>query len=124
MPYEITTEGDYIFTRITRMFGVLTAGEMTLASDAERIEQQYPAKSRVTDLTSVDTFNVDFNAVFALAERRRGRQFTTSINSAIIAVKPIEIGFARMYQTLNDNPQIEIRIVSSLAEAEAWFAST
>lgn len=31
-------------------------------------------------------------------------------------------GFARMFQILNDHPQIEIRIFPAIAEAEAWLA--
>ena len=34
----------------------------------------------------------------------------------------MQLGLARMYMALNENPQIEIRIVRSMPEAMDWFA--
>jgi hypothetical protein len=52
-------------------------------------------------------------------ERRRTQRFANSIKSAVVASRPVQVGFARMYQTLNTNPQVEIQIFAALAEAEA-----
>lgn len=34
----------------------------------------------------------------------------------------MQLRIARMFQTLNDNPQIEIRIQHCVAEAKDWLA--
>lgn len=122
MPFEITVATGCI---LTRLFGAVTPADLSaLAEQMAAIETRHPAANRLTDLTAVDSFDFDFTAVSALADRRRGLEFPAPLKSAIVAVKPVAIGFTRMFQTLNDNPQVEIRIVSSREEAEAWFAQT
>ena len=54
--------------------------------------------------------------MFALAERRAQRAITAPTRSALVAKRPVHYGFARMFQMLNDNPRIQIRI---FATAEA-----
>jgi hypothetical protein len=121
VPYEMDPDGAYI---VTRFYGVLTAADLlAMAREAEVIEAVYIDRDRLTDLTAVEHFDIDFEATYALAELRRKRTFGTTVRSAIIAIEPIAFGSARMFQTLNDNPQIEIRIVASRAEAEEWFAA-
>jgi len=46
------------------------------------------------------------------------------IKSAIVANNPSQFGFARMFQTLNDNPQIEIRIFPAAESAMEWLTAT
>jgi len=121
VPYEIDPTGDYI---VTRLFGVLTAADLVaMARESEVIEAVHIDRDRLTDLTSVEQFNIDFEATYVLTEIRCKRTFGTTVRSAIVAVEPIAFGSARVFQALNDNPQIEIRVVASRAEAEAWFAT-
>jgi len=61
--------------------------------------------------------------VNALAERRRTVALQHPIRSAIVAPTPVSFGFARMFQTLNDHPQIAISIFSTVEAAEAWLVS-
>jgi hypothetical protein len=120
MPFEISAPADYI---MARFFGAVTPADLqALAEQTNVMEARHPVPNRLTDLTAVERFDFDFIAVSALADKRRVVRFPTPIRSAIIAVAPVAIGFSRMFQTLNDNPQIEIRIVSSYEEARAWFA--
>jgi hypothetical protein len=101
MPFEIANRGEF---RLARLLGVVTAQDLAgFARAAEGIEDSLPtAMDRATDITSAQSFDVDYLDVLALAVERR----------------------ARMSQTLNDNPQIEIRILESLQEAEDWFAES
>lgn len=121
MPFEITYQGDFL---LVRLFGVVTRQDLVRgAEEMEVVEDSLPtAMNRATDITPVQTFEVDFPTLLAVAERRRARKFRNPIKSALIARQPIEIAFARMFQTLNDHPQIEIRVVQSLQEAKDWFA--
>src|SRR5688572_1607807 len=120
MPFEISAPAGYI---MARFFGAVTPADLqALAEQTDMMEARHQVPNRLTDLTAVESFDFDFIAVSALADKRRVVRFPTPIRSAIIAVAPVAIGFSRMYQTLNDNPQIEIRIVSSPEEARAWFA--
>ena len=82
------------------------------------------AKNRITDLTSIEMIEIGFAEVYEIAHRRSALKFAAPIKSAFVARRPIHCGFARMFQTLMDNPQIEVRIVASLEEARDWFASS
>jgi hypothetical protein len=80
------------------------------------------ALNRIGDVTEVEVFDLTFQSVFALAAKRRSRRLANCVKSALIARRDIEIGFAMMFQTLNDHTQIEIRIHSTRGAAKEWFA--
>jgi hypothetical protein len=122
VPFEITQRATHLHVR---MHGVITAGDLVrLAGEAERIEDALPeALDRITELSEVSSFEVGYPEVSTLAERRRTRKFSRRIKSAIVARAPIQVGLARMFQTLNDNPQIELHILPRVEEALAWLSS-
>lgn len=123
MPIEITEKGTYF---LARWYGVITAGDLVrLASEAETLENALPEPlDRIADISEVSSFEIGYPELSALAERRRARKFSHSVKSAIIATSPVQVGLARMFQTLNDNPQIEIRVLRSVEEALNWFTGT
>ncbi|HEY7728303.1 MAG TPA: hypothetical protein VID50_07590 [Candidatus Eisenbacteria bacterium] len=121
MPFEIAIQGG-IFR--ARLFGVVTGEDLVrFADEAGAMEDAAPAPmDRVADITEVESFEITYSDVLALAIQRRARRFDRPVRSALIAREPVEVGFARMFQTLNDNPQIEMRVVEDLEEALRWFA--
>lgn len=123
MPFELTTPGAVLFARV---FGKFTAPELTnLADEAEIAEaSQSRALDRITDLTAVESIEVGFREIFHFAMRRSSQRFSRDVKSAIIVRNPAQFGIAHMYESLNENPQIRVRIVTSVAEAEEWFADT
>lgn len=122
MPFEIHDQGPFLSARLS---GVLDLRDLNaLVEEVERIESEAPApKDRITDLTALDRIDVGFEEVFAVANRRAQRQVTAPIRSALIAVQPVHFGFARMFQMLNDNPRIQIRIFPNLNDAVLWLES-
>lgn len=78
---------------------------------------------RITDMTGITDFGIGFPDVLTLAETRRRLKFPNSFRSAIIAPRSEHYGVARMFQTLNDNPQIDIRIFMDKAAAHEWISS-
>ncbi len=122
MPFEIRDEGQFYSVRL---FGVLDRADLNaVTSEVERLEDECPPKDRVTDFTALDRIDVGFEEVFALAMRRAQRQVTAPIRSALVANRPVQFGFARMFQMLNDNPRIQIRIFGTLEEAQQWLHSS
>ncbi len=121
MPFELTTPGAVLFARV---FGVFTAKELNhLATEAEIAEAYHPVSlDRITDLTAVERFEVGFREIYGFAIRRSAQRFSRVVKSAIVVQEPVQIGIARVYETLNENPQIQIRIVQSVTEATEWFA--
>jgi hypothetical protein len=121
MPFELTMPGAVMFARV---FGVFTPPELThLAAEAEIAEAAHPVSvDRITDLTAVERFEVGFREIYYFAARRSAKRFSRVVKSAIIVHEPAQRDIARVYEALNENPQIRIRILPSVAEAEAWFA--
>ena len=93
-----------------------------LMDAAEEIENRSTViPHRLTDLTQAAGMDVRFPDIFTLAMRRKARPFPNPFKSAIVACQPIHVGFARMFQTLNDHPQITIRIFPTFNEARNWL---
>lgn len=120
MSYRLTVEPDFVrlhlydeFTRadIAGLLAELEALELTLD----------PTPNRLTDATDVSMRQVTSDDFFALAERRRQAVLKNRVKSALIAIRPVNVGFSRMFQTLNDHPQIEIRIFETEDVAAAWL---
>lgn len=76
---------------------------------------------RIADLRPVERLEIDFVGVLALAEARRRRRFQNQFKTAIIAMDVVHYSFARMFQTLNDHPQILIAIFGDEREAMRWL---
>ena len=122
MPFEISDEGNF---HSARLFGVLDRADLNaLIEEVERLEDQGLLADRLTDLTALDRIDVGFEEVFALAMKRGERKVLTPIRSALVANRPVQFGFARMFQMLNDNPRIQIRIFGNLEEAQQWLRSS
>jgi hypothetical protein len=122
MPFEIRDEGNYHSARLS---GVLDRADLNaMAKEVERLEDAGVLIDRITDLTSLERIDVGFEEVFAVAQRRAERNVTAPIRSALVANRPVQFGFARMFQMLNDNPRIQIRIFGNLEEAQQWLHSS
>jgi hypothetical protein len=122
MPFEIRDEGKYFSARL---FGILDREDLNaVTAEVERLEDEGPPKDRLTDFTALDRIDVGFEEVFALAMRRAQRKVTAPIRSALVANRPVQFGFARMFEMLNDNPRIQIRIFGTLEEAQQWLQSS
>jgi len=121
MPFELTTRGAVMFARL---FGVFTAPELNhMAAEAEIAEASHPVSlDRITDLTAVECFDVGFREIYYFAIRRSAQRFSRVVKSAIVVHDPEQQGIARVYEALNENPQIQIRILRSVTEATEWFA--
>lgn len=122
MPFEIRDEGKF---HSARLFGVLDRADLNaVMKEVERLEDAGLLGDRVTDLTALERIDVGFEEVFALAMQRAERKVTVPIRSALVANRPVQFGFARMFQMLNDNPRIQIRIFGNLEEALRWLHSS
>jgi hypothetical protein len=82
-----------------------------------------PFPHRLTDLRALTRPYPTDPAVRALAERRKAQTLANAVKSAIVAPQPIHLGFARMFQILNEHPQIAIEIFSTGQAAEAWLCA-
>lgn len=120
MPFDLSNQGTHI---LLVAYGKVTPQDLKrLADEIDAMEDAAPQSlDRMADLTQITEFDIGFTEMRALAVRRRIRTFERNVKSAILANTELQVGMARMFQSMNDNPQIEIRIFDSMAKAREWL---
>jgi hypothetical protein len=121
MPVEVGMSGPYI---LVRLWGTLTKDDLkTLADRSLALEAAAPVPpSRMTDMTGVTSLQIAYPEINALAELRRAVPLAAPIHVAIVVGNDVQYGMARMFQTLNDHPQVTLEIFRERAAALAWLA--
>jgi hypothetical protein len=120
MPFRLTTGPDFLRIEIN---GTFTRGEfVAFMAQVEAIEQQ---SARIPDrlisdlsLTSGDVGPIE---LLDVAARRKAQTFRNSFKTALVATTPAGLGIARMFQTLNDHPQVQIEIFDTEQRAALWL---
>lgn len=93
-----------------------------LLTAMETIElESNPVPDRITDLSGISDAEITMDDMRQVVSRRLAAHFPNSFRSAIVAAEEFQLGYARMFQILNDHPSIAIRIFRSLPEAELWL---
>lgn len=120
MAYSMQEEGNVLRAEFS---GALSGSELHAFLD-EVDAQLGPRDSwphNLLDLRRVDLSSLGFGDVMSIAKRRESITPPNAIRTAILADSPTLIGFARMFQSLNHNPNITIQVFSDLAAAETWL---
>jgi len=120
MPYTINDDGPVLEFSL---FGTLTNADLSkLGDDAWAIDGGAAiVKPRITDMRPITRLEINFTGVSDLATTRLAMRFPNAFKSAIVAPDLPHFGFARMFQTLNDHPQITIAIFPDEAVAREWL---
>jgi hypothetical protein len=122
MGLEVVEEKDFVHVKFT---GVLTREDLVevgvVADRIERGRERIP--HRLADLRAVNEVQIRYEDVRELADARRVLQFPNAFKSAILVANPVQSGMARMFRTLNDNPQIHLEVFEDEAAALAWLRS-
>lgn len=122
MPYRAALEDALL--RVT-LHGALTPDDLrNMAAEVVAIEQaRDPVPDRLFDFTGITEFSrILHHEVVDMARLRRDSTLKNPIRSALVVNSPVAFGYARVFQTLMDNPNVTVRIFQDLAEAEAWLA--
>ena len=121
MPYKIQLEDNVIQIALT---GRLTSHDLRgLMAEAVHYESAPVVPHRITDMSEITHLDLGFPEIMTAAAQRRVLKFQNSFKSAIIANRDLHLGYARMFQTLNDNPQIAIKIFAERKAADEWLMS-
>jgi len=79
------------------------------------------APDRVSDLSAANLMPLNADFLKRFAASRTTVPLKNKVKSAIIAPEPDQFGLARMFQTFNENPAIEIKLFRDAASAYAWL---
>lgn len=106
-----------------RMYGRLTLEELLTASrEIAQAEAGMPVTlHRLTDLSEVTNTTITFADVETFAAQRRVAPMKNPVRSAIVAGNDLQFGLSRMFQALNDNPRISIKVFRDMAGARGWL---
>ncbi len=120
MPFQISKESDLL--HITLSGSISTADLQAALRELEVTEsRQTRIPDRLIDLSAVTQSLIRGDDVYFTATRRREGKYPNPFRSAIVAVQPIQIGFARMFQSYNVHPDITIQVFPDGASALAWL---
>lgn len=121
MSFELTQQPGHFRLRV---YGVVTAQDFAQAMpQVLEIERAHPQGiDRLVDLRDVTSFSVQYADVSDFAGLRRQERLPRRVRSAIIAGRPVAVGFANMYATILNHPDVEVRVFQSEDEALAWLA--
>ena len=96
-----------------------------LLDDADAIEKPAPVvANRIVDFRQLETINIGFHELSDFAAGRRRLGFPNNLKSAILTNNPVQYGFARMFQTILEHPQITVRIFNNETDAIEWLSQS
>jgi len=121
MAHQVLVDGTML---VFRLSGVVSAADLeALATETLEIERGGThTPPRLTDLRAVTDATIGYPEVASLADVTRARPLVGPIRSALLVAQPAQLGFARMFQTLNQHPLITIRIFNDETAAREWLA--
>jgi hypothetical protein len=121
MPYQVQVHESYVHVR---WFGVVIAEDLReLGRELPRIGMQLRRAPNVLHtFEEVEATKLNFHTVHNYSAEVGKISIPNSCRVATVASSPISFGIARMFQAMNGNPNIEMELFESLAEAQDWLA--
>lgn len=123
MPCEVQWEGRWLRARLV---GLITEADLlALQATFSRIEAECEViPNRLVDLRNMTTSAATSDAVREFATARRQQKFPNAFRTAIVTDNTLQLGYARMFQIVNDNPAITMRIFTEEIAAREWVAES
>ena len=120
MPFDLKTENGILYFAFRGEFNL--ADLRNGAEAASQIEAEAAiSPDRIIDISAVESMNLNFADMQALVKLRRAAPLKNNVKSAIVALTPVQYGFARMFQTILENPKITVEIFMDQDSARAWI---
>jgi hypothetical protein len=121
MSYNRSYDGP---TLVITLAGVLTPADLQAAAEDIRALEAGGTHTphRLIDLRGITEAAIGYAEMANLAEWSRARPLASPIRSAMLVSQPVQLGFARMFQILNEHPQITMRIFEDEVAARLWIS--
>ena len=120
MPITTQFNGEFIATQMT---GVVTLQDLLAhADEIEALESGLPVTPhRIANLTAGTVGDFSYVEMDAYIAKRRAVRLKNPVKSAIVVGDAVQFGFSRIFQTLNNNPDIRVEIFQGEEAALAWL---
>ena len=108
---------------IIRLLGTLERADLVrISQEVLAVEARTPeAPPRMADFRGLTELEIGFIDMSELADRSIARPLSTHVKSALLISQPVQLGFARMFETLNTHPMVTVRIFDDESAARAWL---
>jgi hypothetical protein len=123
MAYRLSYDGPLLLIHLS---GTLTRSDLeAIGDDVLALEQGGTnAPPRLTDLREITDAAIGYAEMSQLADRSRTRPLATRVRSALLVAQPLQLGFARMFQILNEHPNVTMQIFEDERAARAWVSGS
>ncbi len=120
MPYRVSLEEPLIQVWFS---GLVTGADLHGVADQLQVHESELGRvpDRLVDMSEMVATEATFELAILAARVRGAQRFPNAFRSALIAPKVDVAGFARIFRTLNRNPQIELQVFEEREAAEAWL---
>ena len=120
MAVDFTFDGGLL---VIRLSGSLEPDDLKrIVQEVVLVESQHAeAPPRLTDFRDLAGTNVGYVEMSELARWSVARPLSTPVRSALLVGQPVQLGFARMFQTLNTHPMVTVQIFDDEAAARDWL---
>jgi hypothetical protein len=122
MPYEMRLQDGLV--QVT-FYGRFSSEDlMACGQDFFKLEADLEiTPNRITDISAADPAGLDSVVLKQFAQARALTALKNRIKSAIVAGDALQYGLARMFQAMNENPQIQIVIFRDRESALQWLGA-
>ena len=118
------------FELIGELYHVTFSGVLSVADLARTAEEMKSidaifarSPSRIVDMSGITGVSIGFDAISELAEVRSTSTVQNPVKSALVAPGQLQMGFARMFQTLNRHPEVTTQVFRDRESALSWLAA-
>jgi hypothetical protein len=121
MPYQIQANRNLV--RVTYTGHVTDAEVLQCATELGELRTGYDQPpNQLMDFSGIEMQDTRYELLLPIGAKLRKQTFARAFRYAMVARTPLSYGIARMFQTLISHPQIDVRIFSTVGEAEHWLA--
>jgi hypothetical protein len=123
MPYRFQPDPELFQIEF---YGTLTPDDLrALANELASAEvARDVVPDRLTVLEEVTEITLRGEDLRDVVTTRKATRFPNRFRSAIVASRAAAVGYARMFQLLNDHPQITIALFPAVEAAHDWLQSS
>jgi hypothetical protein len=79
--------------------------------------------NRLEDMRNLRGIKIGFDDLMDFTKNLRVIQLPRVVKSAILTGNPLQYGIARMFQTILEHPQMDIKVFSHEEEALRWIST-
>lgn len=120
MPFRIKVNAPLIHVE---WYGELVPADLPpMMSEMKRVTSLMACLPRVlVTCDGVTAVKFEYDNASAHSDRRSQIRMPSRVKSATVADRPLIVGMARMFMAINENPNLDMRVFPTLAEAMEWL---